>query len=121
MKKVETITTRGASAVQEYRIAKKLGGKLSANSGAGLWDKSDVSVQVADMNIECKTCIKPKASFSIKKEWLEKNKQAGFINRLHNHVIAFNFFYEDKDDYYIIDDKLMKFLVEKLIEENEDF
>lgn len=113
-------STRDASAIQEYRVAKKLGGKLSANSGSGLWNKSDVSIKIADLDIECKTCIKPKNSFSIKKEWIEKSKEQGFINRIHNHVIAFNFCYEDEEDYYVIDDKLMKFLVEKLIEENND-
>lgn len=112
--------TRKASAIQEYRVAKKLGGKISPNSGAGLWNKSDISIKVADLDIECKTCMKPKNSFSIKKEWIKKSKEAGFINRIHNHVIAFNFCYEDDDDYYVIDDKLMKFLVEKLIEENSD-
>lgn len=120
MKTEKFVTTREASATQEYRIAKKLGGKISPNSGAGLWDKSDVTIQDASMNIECKTCTKPKLSFSIKKEWFEKNKKDGFVNRLHNHVVAFNFFYDDETDYYIIDDKLMKFLVEKIIEENEE-
>ena len=113
------ITTRHASAIQEKRVADKLNGKVNSNSGAGKWDKSDVKVEEASLSIECKTCMTPKKSFSIKKEWLEKNKEEAFFNRLSNHVIAFNFDYEDKNDYYVIDDKLMKFLVEKLIEESK--
>lgn len=110
------LSTRAASSIQEGRVAKKLNGIVNSNSGAGLWDKSDVRVPEASLCIECKTAMSPKKSFSIKKEWIEKNINESFINRLDNHVIAFNFNYEDENDYYIIDDKLMKFLVEKLSE-----
>lgn len=113
----QKITTRKASNIQEERIAKKLKGIKSANSGAGKWDKYDVVVKEASLALECKTCINKKKSFSIKKEWLDKNNESAFINRLSNNVIAFNFHYNDTDDYYVIDDKLMKFLVKKLIEE----
>lgn len=114
-----SVSTREAAAIQEYRVAKKLGGKITPNSGAGRFDKSDIKVQDANLFVECKTCMTPKKSFSIKKDWIEKAEKEAFINRLYNHVIAFNFNFEDKDDYYVIDDKLMMFLVEKLIEENE--
>ena len=110
--------TRYCSNIQEKRVADKLGGIKIANSGAGKFDKSDVIVKEASLSIECKTCMTPKKSFSIKKEWLDKHKDESFINRLSNRVIAFNFDFEDKNDYYVIDDKLMKFLVDKLIEEN---
>lgn len=111
-------TTRGASNIQEHRVARKLGGIQNSNSGAGKWDKSDVKVEKASIAIECKTCMTPKKSMSIKRDWLEKNKEEAFTNRLEHSVIAFNFDYLDNKDYYIIDDKLMKFLVEKLEEEN---
>ena len=116
---MSNVTTREASSVQEKRIAKKLGGTVTPNSGAGRWEKSDVKIQDANLFVECKTCLTPKKSFSIKKEWIEKNDKEAFINRLYNHVIAFNFDYEDKNDYYVINDRLMKFLVEKLVEESE--
>lgn len=109
--------TRHASSVQEKRVAGKLGGKVSSNSGAGLFNKGDIVVEDASLLIECKTCMEPKKSFSIKKDWIEKNKEEAFRLRLDNHVIAFNFDYQDKKDYYIIDDKLMGFLVEKLCTE----
>lgn len=110
--------TRYASSVQEKRVARKLGGKVSSNSGAGLFNKGDIVVEDASLLIECKTCMEPKKSFSIKKDWIEKNKEEAFRLRLDNHTIAFNFDYQDKKDYYIIDDKLMDFLVEKLRQES---
>ena len=112
--------TRYASSVQEKRVAGKLNGTVSSNSGAGLFNKGDVVCEDASLLIECKTCMEPKKSFSIKKEWIEKNKEEAFRLRLDNHVIAFNFDYQDKRDYYVIDDKLMEFLVRKLEEESYD-
>lgn len=112
----KTGTTRNASEEQESRVAKKLGGKVIPNSGAGKFSKSDVMVDAASLSIECKTCMEEKKSFSIKKEWLEKHKEESFSNRLDNHAIAFSFCFNDRNDYYVIDDKLMKFLVEKLVE-----
>lgn len=112
--------TRFASSTQENRIAKKFNGKVSSNSGASTFSGGDVYVDDASLCIECKTCMKPSKSFSIKKDWIDKNKQEAFIYRLENHCIAFNFNYEDKNDYYIIDDKLMGFLVECLRKEYEN-
>lgn len=111
-------STRFASEIQEKRIAEKLGGKVNSNSGAGKFDKSDVYLNDIDLSIECKTCLTEKSSFSIKKEWIEKHKKEAFQTRAANNVIAFNFLYSDKKDYYVIDDKLMKFLVDKLREDN---
>ena len=117
MKKGNRVSTREASAIQEYRVAKKLGGKLSSNSGGGRFEKGDIKIPESSLNIECKTCMSPKKSFSIKKEWIEKNKEEAFRSRLYNQVLSFNFDFEDEHDYYVIDDKLMKFLVEKLRED----
>lgn len=113
--------TRYASSVQEKRVAGKFGGKVSSNSGAGLFNKGDVVCEDASLLVECKTCMEPKKSFSIKKDWIDKNKEEAFRLRLDNHVIAFNFDYQDKKDYYIIDDKLMGFLVNCLEKENDEF
>lgn len=110
-------STRYASDVQEKRVCSKLGGVRTPNSGASLFKKGDIQIPDIGLLIECKTCMTPKNSFSIKKEWLEKNKQELFASGLSNSVVAFNFDYEDKNDYYVIDDKLMKYLVEKLREE----
>ena len=110
------MTTREASSIQENRVAKKLGGVVNSNSGAGKFNKGDIRIPDIAMTIECKTCLKPKESFSIKKDWLVKNKNEAFITRSNHTCIAFNFDFEDKHDYYVIDDSLMQFLVEKLKE-----
>ena len=107
-------TTRHASETQENRIVIKFGGRRTSNSGAGHFDKSDVVIKELSMSIECKTCVTPKDSISIKKEWLDKHKKEAMSNRLYNQVLAFNFDYTDEKDYYIIDDKLMRILVEAL-------
>ena len=113
--------TRYASSVQEKRVAGKLDGKVSSNSGAGLFNKGDIVVEDASLLVECKTCMESKKSFSIKKDWIDKNKEEAFRLRLDNHVIAFNFDYQDKKDYYIIDDKLMEYLVHCLERDNDEF
>ena len=109
--------TRYASETQENRVANKFEGRVIANSGAGHFTKSDVVIDLASLSIECKTLQKPKDSFSIKKEWIEKHYKEAFANRLFNTAIAFNFNFEDENDFYVIDDKLMRFLIEKLKEE----
>ena len=58
-----------------------------------------------------------KDSVSIRKDWILKNKEESFENRLDNSCIAFNFG-PGQDSYFVIDQKLMKFLTDKLIEEN---
>ena len=111
-------STREASSIQEKRVSEKLGGYVTPNSGAGYFKKGDIQIPDAGLLVECKTCMSPKQSFAIKKDWVEKNRQELFASGLSNSVIAFNFDYEDKKYYYVIDDKLMRFLVEKLREEN---
>ena len=111
-------STRYASGVQETRISKKFGGQIQPNSGASKFSTGDVVISDISLQIECKTCKIPKESISIKKEWLEKQVQESFAKRYSNHVLAFNFDYNDNNDYYIIDDKLMRFLIDKLKEEN---
>ena len=111
-------STRYSSETQEARIAKKFNGQIQSNSGASKFSTGDVVLQDIGMQIECKTCMTPKNSFSIKKEWLEKQVQESFSKRYQNHSLAFNFFFEDNKDYYIIDDKLMAFLIEKLREDS---
>lgn len=116
MKKKDT--TRAASSAQEDNVAKVLGGTVSPNSGAGKWVKSDVQVKAASLSIECKTKMQESDSFTIKKDWLIKHKEEAFANRLSNTALAISFNPEGKENYFLINSNLMKFLVEKLIEEN---
>lgn len=111
-------STRYASSIQEHRIAKKFEGEISANSGAAKFSCGDVILKDIGILIECKTAMKEVKSFSIRKDWLNKSSAELFASRCNNNVIAFNFDFNDKKDYYVIDDKLMKFLVDKLREEN---
>ena len=99
--------TRTYSDIHENSVCGTLGGKRSSNSGAGHFVKGDV-ITNSNILIECKTSMSEKSSFSIKKEWIEKNR---------NSAISFRF-EPFGDNFYVIDEKLMKFLSDKLIEEN---
>lgn len=109
-------STRYYSTNHEESICKALGAKRQSNSGAGRFRKGDVIQDEASMLIEAKTTMSSKNSFSIKKEWIDKNKEEAFLIRKSNSCICFNF-EPDGDNYYVINEKLMKFLIEKLSEE----
>jgi hypothetical protein len=111
-------STRWFSDIQEKSVCKLLGANQVSNSGAGAFRKGDVVHSNASVLIECKTVVTDKESVSIKKEWIEKNKEERFTQRLSNGVIAFNFG-PNQPNYFVIDEKLMKFLVEKLEEEGK--
>lgn len=110
-------STRYFSDMQEKAVCKVLGAKQQPNSGAGHWRKGDVVVEEASMLIECKTTMSEKSSYSVKKAVLEKTKNEAFSNRLENTCLCFDFG-PNTDRYYIISEKMMKYLVEKLSEEN---
>ena len=116
MKNSNDGSTRYYSAAHEDSVVKALGGQRVANSGAIKFGAGDVIQRNASLLIECKTTMTEKKSVSIKREWIEKNKQEAFQTRYDNHVVCFNFG-PDTSNYYVIDEKLMKFLVEKLVEE----
>ena len=106
--------TRFYSSKQEKQVAKAVGGKKVANSGATAFNKGDVTTD--SFLVECKTCMTEKKSFSIKKEWLEKNKEEAFEMGKSYSVLAFNFG-PDTDNYYVIDERLFRILKEHLEEE----
>lgn len=110
-------STRYFSTQQEEDICKKLNATRQPNSGAGHFRKGDVINYDASLLIEAKTVTKDKDSFSIKKDWIKKNKEEAFTQRVFNGCIAFNFG-PTQENYFVINEKLMKFLVEKLEEEN---
>lgn len=93
--------TRHYSLKQEKDVAKKIKGNVAPNSGATPYVKGDVLSD--NWLIECKTCMKPKYSFSIKKEWLEKNKEEQVFMRKDFSALAFNFG-PGQDNYYILDE-----------------
>ena len=104
--------TRFYSSRQEKKVAKAVGGKQVANSGATAFAKGDVATD--NILIECKTCTENKKSFSIKKEWLEKNKEEAFA--MHKDYSAIVFDFGDGEEYYLIDEFLFKILLNTLQE-----
>ena len=101
--------TRHFSNKQEKSVAKAIGGKTTANSGATPWQKGDITSD--KVLYECKTCTKDQASFSIKKEWIEKNRQEMVFMDKDYSVIVFNFG-PDQENYYIIDELPFQELIE---------
>ena len=99
------MNTRKFSSKQEQYIAELLGGRQHSNSGATAYNKGDVITD--DWLIECKTTTKPKSSFSIKKEWIDKN----FIERVEMlkpySAIAFQF-EPNGTNYFVVDEETFK-------------
>lgn len=108
-------STRYFSDKHEKSVCKALGAKQQSNSGAGNFSKGDVITD--SFLIECKCCMSEKQSVSIKKDWIDKNREEAFSIRKDNSAICFNF-EPDGNNYYVINEKLMKYLVES-IESNE--
>lgn len=104
------MNTRKYSKKQEDRVAKVVGGKVNANSGATSFFKGDVRTD--HLLLECKTSTKEVKSVSIKKEWLEKLNEERFAMGKQHSVLAFDF--GDGKDYFIIDKRLMSMLLDTL-------
>ena len=115
-KSEEKKSTRFYSKMQEEYVSALLNARTQPNSGAGLFRKGDVINYDASLLIECKTPTSEKESFSIKKEWLVKNKEEAFTQRVCDGVIAFTFS-PGGHNFFVINEKLMTFLVNKLEEE----
>lgn len=105
--------TRFYSNKQEKHIAKTLGGKQTANSGATAFQKGDVLTD--DFLIEAKTVTKERDSFSIKREWIKKNEEEAFAMGKMYSAIAFDF--GDNEQHYIISENLFKKLINYLKED----
>lgn len=104
------MSTRYYSSRQEKKIAKEVGGKQTANSGATSFSKGDV---VTDLFlIEAKTCVTEKKSFTLHKEWFDKNKEEAFA--MHKDYSAVVFDFGDGEQHYVIDSKLFRMLNEYL-------
>lgn len=110
-------STKYYSDKQEKAVAKSLKGRQVGGSGASAFSKGDVSL--GHILIECKTSMTEKSSYSVKKEVLEKAHREALSMRKFFSVLAFNFG-PNSDNYYVIDENTMKFLVEKVEEEYRD-
>lgn len=109
-------STRYYSDLHESSVCKALNAWKQPNSGASKFAAGDVYNKNASLLVECKTAMEDKDSFSIKKEWLYKIDEEMKSKRFQNNCLAFSFG-PSSPNYYIINEKLMKFLVEKLQED----
>jgi hypothetical protein len=108
--------TRFYSNRQEKQVAKTVGGKQIANSGATAFSKGDVRTE--SFLLECKTCTKPQKTFTVHKEWFRKNQEEAFAMGKQFSAVVFDF--GDGEQHYIIDEKLFKKLLNHLEEENHE-
>lgn len=106
--------TRWYSNRQEKSVAKAIGGRQTANSGATDFSKGDVTTDT--WLIECKTATSEKQSFSIKREWLKKNREEAFSMGKDYNALVFDFG-DNGERYYIVDEKTFKLMKERLDEE----
>ncbi len=93
--------TRWYSNKQEKQVAKVVQGTQVSNSGANDFKKGDVTTD--SWLIECKTTTTVKKSFSIKQEWLDKNKEEAFAMNKEYNALAFDF--GTGNNYYIVDER----------------
>lgn len=110
------MNTRYYSKQQEKKVAKKLNGKRTANSGATAFQKGDVVTK--DWLIECKTKTKDCNSFTIKEEWLLKNEEEAFAMGKNQMALCFDFGPSANKRYYVISERLFEILKNYLEEEN---
>ena len=107
-------STRFYSSKQEKHVAKSLGGKQVANSGATSFNKGDVTTD--EWLIECKTKCNIAKSFSIKKDWLDKNREEMFAMGKSYNALVFDF--GDGNNYYVLDEKTFLEMKAALAEQN---
>ena len=107
--------TRYFSNKQEKQVAKRVGGKQTANSGATAFSKGDVRTDY--FLIECKTKTTPSESMTIHKDWIVKNDEEAFAMGKQYSAVAIDF--GEGENYYIISEKLFKKLI-NFIKEEED-
>lgn len=109
--------TRFYSNKQERNVAKTLNGKQVTNSGATKFNKGDI---VTDLFlIEAKTCTTEKKSFTIKHDWLVKNKEEAFDMGKEYNALVFNFG-PDTQNYYVIDEYTFKEMLKIMQELKEE-
>ena len=108
-KENDKLPTRYYSGRQESAVAKSIGGKKVANSGATPFQKGDITSK--DYLYECKTKTSNAESITIKKEWLDKLSQEALFMGKPREALIFSFG-PDSDNYYIIPEWLFKELNE---------
>lgn len=94
-------------------MAKAIHGRVTANSGATAFSKGDVSTDL--FLIECKTCTEPRKSFTLQKEWFDKNEEERFAMNKTYSALVFDF--GDGVQHYVVNEELFKELIKHLEED----
>lgn len=105
--------TRYYSKQQEKKIAKAVGGKRQANSGATAFQKGDVITD--QFLIEAKTKTTDCKSFTIKEDWLLKNEEEAFAMGRES-ALCFDFGPSANKRYYVISERQFD-LLQQCLEE----
>ena len=108
--------TRWYSSKQEKKIAKAVNGKQVPNSGAITFGAGDVSTE--KWLFEAKTKVEESKSFSIKREWIEKNKEEAFAMGKEYNALVIDF--GDGKQFYLIDEKTFLRMKDYLEEAEND-
>ena len=112
--------TRYFSDKQEKAVTKAIGGRQTPNSGATAYSKGDVTVgDKTGWLMECKTCMKDQKTFTMHKEWFDKNLEESIYMKKDHSAVVFNFGPSSKN-YYVLDEQtflLMKEALEKYEQE----
>ena len=82
-------------------MAKAVSGKTTANSGACKFSKGDILAD--DWLLECKTHTESREQFTIKKEWIEKNREEAFQMGKHHSAVVIDF--GDGENHYLISER----------------
>lgn len=106
-----------ASDKQEKEIAQFLRGRVQPASGGTAFGGGDVHTQ--SFLIEAKTCTYERNVMQIHHDWLVKLKKQAYEQRKPFSALAIRFD-PDGEDFYVVDHRLMKKLVEHLEEEHGD-
>ena len=112
--KRDNTPTRYFSNRQEKAVAKAIGGRKVANSGATAFSKGDIRTE--EWILECKTKTSESKSFTLQKEWFVKNEEEAFAMGKSYSAVVFDF--GDGENHYVISEKMFKKLLNFLEEEN---
>jgi len=97
--------TRYFSNRQEKSIAKAVGGRQTANSGATAYSKGDITEgDRKGWLMEAKTCVKDQKTFTMREEWFTKNREESLFMKKDYTAVVFNFG-PDKPNYYCVDER----------------
>ena len=108
-------STRYYSTKQEKKIAKQVNGRRTPNSGATLHIKGDVTTD--NWLFEAKTKMEESQSFTIKRAWIDKNKEEAFAMGKDYNALVIDF--GDGKQFYLVDSKTF-LRMKDLLEADDD-